>query len=157
AGVLVSLPPMASSSAVPALLAGRLPSSDAASEIVLTDSEAHALGFASPAGAVGTQVNFTATSGALVPSVTPNQVKQPRIVNLLVVGIVSSNYMPSGAPGGLVGNSAMQGDWSDVAQHNGWRGGEFSSITLLADSGASVEALRQRVQELGFQAQTFGD
>src|SRR4029077_6365393 len=70
AGVLVSLPPMASSSAVPALLAGRLPSSDAASEIVLTDSEAHALGFASPAGAVGTQVNFTATSGALVPSVT---------------------------------------------------------------------------------------
>ncbi|HWX74988.1 MAG TPA: ATP-binding cassette domain-containing protein, partial [Solirubrobacteraceae bacterium] len=157
AGVLVSLPPMASSSAVPALLAGRLPSSDAASEIVLTDSEAHALGFASPAGAVGTQVNFTATSGALVPSVTPNQVKQPRIVNLLVVGIVSSNYMPSGAPGGLVGNSAMQGYWSDVAQHNGWRGGEFSSITLLADSGASVEALRQRVQELGFQAQTFGD
>jgi macrolide transport system ATP-binding/permease protein len=157
AGVLVSLPPMASSSVVPALLAGRLPSSDAASEIVLTDSEARALGYASPAGAVGTQVTFTAASGALVPSMTPNQVKQPRIVNLLVVGIVSSNYMPSGAPGGLAGNRAMLNYWSDVAQHNGWKGGEFSSITLLADSGVSVEALRQRVQELGFQSQTFGD
>jgi ABC-type antimicrobial peptide transport system permease subunit len=148
---------MASSSAVPALVAGRLPSSDGAGEIVLTDSEARALGFQSPPGAVGVHVKFTASSGALVPSMTRNQVTNPQGLNLLVVGIVSSNYMPSGAPGGLVGYGAMSTYWGIVAQPNGWRGGEFTDITLLADSGLSVEALRQRVEQLGFQSQTFGD
>src|SRR6202030_3172669 len=44
-----------------------------------------------------------------------------------------------------------------LARANGWRGGEYSTITLLADSGLAVEALQQRVEGLGFQAQTFGD
>lgn len=156
-GVLLSLPPMASSSAVPTLTAGRLPSSDSASEVVLTDSEARSLGFQSPAGAIGTHVKFTAGSGALVPSLTRNQVTKPQSFNLLVVGIVPSDYMPSGAPGGLIGYSAMRGYWSQLAQPNGWSGGEYSSITLLADSGLSVEGLRRRVDALGFQSQTFGD
>ena len=157
AGVVVSLPPMGSSSSLPAVTAGRLPSSDAASEIVLTDTEARALGFDSPPGAVGLHVAFTAVSGSLVPSMTHNQVTQPKAFNLLVVGIVSSNYMPSGAPGGLVGYGAMRNYWTNVAQPNGWKGGEFTSITLLADSGLAVEGLRQRVVQLGFQSQTFGD
>ena len=156
-GVLVSLPPMASTSAAPTLAAGRLPTSDAANEVVLTDSEARALGYRSPAGAMGTHVRFIATSGALVPAMTQNQVTQPLTFELLVVGIVSSDYMPSGAPGGLVGYSAMGTYWHSVAQPNRWTGGEYSSITLLADSGASVGPLQQRVRELGFQSQTFGD
>ncbi|HET7419514.1 MAG TPA: ATP-binding cassette domain-containing protein [Candidatus Dormibacteraeota bacterium] len=156
-GVLVSLPPLASSSSVPAPVAGHLPSSDAASEVVLTDTEARAIGFESPAGAIGTHVRFSAASGALVPSLTRNQVTQPQSFNLMVVGIVSSNYMPSGAPGGLVGYAAMRNYWTNLAQPNGWRGGEYANITLLADSGLSVEGLRQRVEQLGFQSQTFGD
>ena len=157
AGVLVSLPPMASSSSVPTLTAGRLPSSDAAGEIVLTDTEARALGYQSPPGAIGLHVNFTAAYGALVPAMTHNQVTKPQSFNLLVVGIVSSSYMPSGAPGGLVGYGAMRNYWTTVAKPNGWNGGEFTNITLLADSGLSVEGLRQRVEQLGFQSQTFGD
>jgi len=51
----------------------------------------------------------------------------------------------------------MRDYWSRLAQANAWKGGEFSSITLLADSGLSVEGLRQRVDALGFQTQTFGD
>ena len=43
------------------------------------------------------------------------------------------------------------------ARANGWKGGEFSSITLLADSGASVTGCATGVEALGFQAQTFGD
>ena len=157
AGVLLSLPPKASSSTLPALAGGRMPSSDAASEVVLTDSEARSLGFPSPAGAIGTRVKFTAASGALVPSMTRNQVTQPQGFNLLVVGIVSSDYMPSGAPGGLVAYGAIRNYWTDLALPNGWRGGEYQNITLLADSGLSVEGLRHSVEALGFQSQTFGD
>ena len=156
-GVLLSLPPLSSSSTMPALTAGRMPSSDGAGEVVLTDTEAKALGFLAPAEAIGTRVKFTAASGALLPSLTRNQVTQPQTFSLLVVGIVSSNYMPSGAPGGLVGYGAMRNYWTDLAQPNGWKGGEYSDITLLADSGLAVDGLRQRVDALGFQSQTFGD
>ena len=157
AGQLVSLPPTGASSTTPTLIAGRMPSSDAASEVVLTDSEASALGFKFPAGAVGTQVKFSATSGALIPSLTPNLVTQPQSLNLLVVGIVSTDYMPAGAPGGLAPNATMRGYWSNLARPNGWHGGEYASITLLADSGLAVDSLRRRVEALGFQSQTFGD
>jgi putative ABC transport system permease protein len=134
-----------------------MPSSDAASEVVLTDSEAVALGFRSARGIVGTQVKFSATYGGLVPSQTRNQVTQPQTLNLLVVGLVSSNYMPSGAPGGLVPYGTIRNYWTNLAEPNKWKGGEYSSITLLADSGLTVEGLRQHVAALGFQSQTFGD
>ncbi len=157
AGELVSLPPLASSSVRPTLAAGRMPSSDTASEILLTDSEAAVLGYLSPAGAVGKQVKFTATYGSIVPTLLRNQVSKPVIINALVVGIVSGNYMPAAAPGALAPYGLMRTYWSTLAGLNRWKGGEFTSITLLADSGLSVEGLRQRVEALGFQSQTFGD
>jgi len=156
-GALVSLPLLAGSSALPAVSAGRLPSSESSSEILLTDSEAVALGYRSPAGAVGTQVKFSATSGGLVPALVHNPVSRPIVLNLVVVGIVSNNYVPAGAPGALAPYGLMRAYWNNLALANGWKSGEYSSITLLADSGLNVEALRQRVQDLGFQTQTFGD
>jgi len=157
AGQLVSLPMRGSSSAVPTLTAGRLPSSDSAPEVLLTDTEATALGFRSPAAAVGTEVTFTATAGGLVPSATSNKVTKPVDLKLFVVGIVSTNFMPAGAPGGLAPNATMRNYWTNLAQANKWKVGEYTSITLLADSGLSVEGLQQRVTALGFQSQTFGD
>ena len=157
AGALVSLPPLRSSSALPSLAAGRLPSSDAASEVLLTDSEAVALGYRSPPGAVGTHVKFSAMYGDLVPSLARNKVSQPVPLNVLVVGIVSNNYIPAGAPGALAPYGLMRGYWSALAQSSSWKGGEYTGITLLADSGLSVETLRRRVEALGFQSQTFGD
>jgi macrolide transport system ATP-binding/permease protein len=156
-GDLVSLPPLGSSSALPTLTAGRMPSSDRATELLLSDSEARSLGFLSPAGAIGTQVKFTATSGGLSPSLTKNQVTQPSTIAFLVAGIVSSDYMPAGAPGALAPNGLMRSYWSTLAGPNSWKGGEFSSITLLADSGLAVGPLRSSVDALGFQTQTFGD
>jgi macrolide transport system ATP-binding/permease protein len=157
-GALVSLAPVRSSSVMPVLSAGRLPSSDAASEVLLTDSEARALGFLSPGGAIGTQVVYTAASGALiVPGVTRNPVSKPLDLKLLVVGIVSGNAMPAGAPGGMAPYATERDYWAQLARANGWKGGEYSTITLLADSGLAVEALQRRVEGLGFQAQTFGD
>ncbi|TMF37958.1 MAG: ATP-binding cassette domain-containing protein [Chloroflexi bacterium] len=157
AGALVSLPLLKGSSTLPSLIAGRLPRSDSSSEILLTDSEAVALGYRSPPGAIGTQVSFSATFGSLVPTLVRNQVSKPVVLSLLVVGIMSGNYMPAGAPGALVPYEAMRGYWSNLARANAWKGGEYTSITLLADSGLSVEKLRQRVESLGFQSQTFGD
>ncbi len=156
-GALVSLPLLSGSSALPTVSAGRLPSSDSSSEILLTDSEAVALGYASPAGALGKGLLFSPTSGSLVPALIHNSVARPIVLNLTVVGIVSNNYVPAGAPGALAPYGLMRAYWNNLAIANGWKGGEYSSITLLADSGLNVQPLRQRVQDLGFQTQTFGD
>jgi len=156
-GGLASLPPLGSSSALPTPLAGRLPTSDISPEVLLTESEAFALGFQPAAGAVGTQVSFTATSGSLVGSAGSNRATQPVTLKLLVSGIVPSSQLPAGVPGALVPYGVARDYWSAVAQANHWKGGEYSSITLLADSGLAVETLRQDVARLGFQTQTFGD
>jgi ABC-type antimicrobial peptide transport system permease subunit len=157
AGTVISLPPLGASSALPALTAGRLPVSDSAAQVLLTDSEAVALGYASPNSALATHVQFSALSGSVAPGAVRNPATQRVTLDLLVVGIVSTNYLPAGAPGGLVPYRTLTGYWSKMAQQNGWKSGQFSNVTLLADSGLAVEGLRQRIETLGFQSQTFGD
>jgi ABC-type lipoprotein export system ATPase subunit/ABC-type antimicrobial peptide transport system permease subunit len=158
AGALVSLPPLRSSSSMPSLSAGRLPTSDAAKEILLSDTEATALGFLSARSAIGSQLTFSATYGSLqVLGVARNPVTQPTDLKLFVVGITSSNAMPAGAPGGMAPYATVRDYWTQLAQANKWKTGQYSTITLLADSGLNVESLRQRVEALGFQSQTFGD
>ena len=156
-GQLVSLPPLGSSSVRPELVAGRMPGSDTAAEILLTDGEAAALGFPSADGALGIAVTFTATSGNIVPTIVRNEVTKPSTLSLHVVGIVSNNYMPAGAAGALAPYELMRSYWTSLSIPNKWTGGEYTSITLLADSGLTVEPLRKRVESLGFQSQTFGD
>ena len=157
-GALVSLPPLKSSSAMPVLSAGRLPRSDKAGEVLLTDTEASSLGFLSARAAIGTQVVYMASSGVLtVPGVTRNPVTSPIALKLIVVGIVSGNAMPAGAPGGMAPYATERDYWTQLARSNSWKGGEYSTITLLADSGLAVVSLQQRIVALGFQAQTFGD
>src|ERR1700682_5951359 len=158
AGALVSLPPLRSSSGMPTLSAGRLPTSDSAKEVVLSDGEAAALGFIAARGAIGSQVNYSATYGSLqVLGAARNPVTQPLDLKLTVVGIASSNAMPAGAPGGMAPYATVRDYWTQLASTNKWKTGQYSTITLLADSGLTVEGLRQRVEALGFQAQTFGD
>jgi putative ABC transport system permease protein len=154
---VISLPPLKSSSALPVLTAGRLPTSDVATEILLTDSEATALGYRTPRSALATHVTFNATSGNVLPGAKSNAVAKSVPLNLVVVGVISNHYTPAGAPGGMVPYGLLTSHWSKLAKDNGWKGGQFSSITLLADSGLAVEGLRQHVEALGFQSQTFGD
>jgi ABC-type antimicrobial peptide transport system permease subunit len=158
AGALVSLSPKAQSSAPISLLAGQLPFSDSAHEVVLTNTEASALGFLTPYAALNKNIEFNAAYGGLaVPGSTPNSADHPVTLSLLVIGVVSSQSMPAGAPGGLVPYALAGSYWTQVANANGWKRGEFSSVTLLADSGSAVDGLRTQVESLGFQAQTFGD
>ena len=157
-GALVSLPPLGQSSATIPLAAGRLPFSDSAHEILLTNTEAAALGFLTPYDALDKTIVFTAVYGGLaVPGSTPNAATKPVALPMLVVGIVSSQTMPAGTSGGLVPYTVAGSYWTQLAKANGWKRGEFGSITLLADSGTAVEGLRSHVEALGFQAQTFGD
>ncbi len=156
-GALVSLPPRTSSPDM-TLIAGRLPSSDSAVEVLLTDRIAMALGFKNAAAALGSTVDFNSTSGTLVVSGPPvNAVTSPLFISLPVVGVVSSQYMPAGASGALVPYSIAKEYWAKMAQFNGWKTGEFANITLLADSGGAVDTVRKRLETLGFQPQTFGD
>ncbi|HEY5033871.1 MAG TPA: ATP-binding cassette domain-containing protein [Candidatus Dormibacteraeota bacterium] len=158
AGALVSLPPRSQANSTLHLSAGRLPSSDSAPEVLLTDNAAVALGFGNPATALNMPVKFSTLYGVLA---LPGQQKNPAAnhvpLSLTVVGIIPSRFMPAGAAGGMVPDTLAGTYWTQVAQANGWRGGEFATITLLADSGSAVKALSDHVTALGFQAQTFGD
>jgi macrolide transport system ATP-binding/permease protein len=157
-GALVSLPPIGQSSAAIPLAAGRLPFSDSAHEMLLTNTESTALGFPNVYAALGHSVEFTDAYGWLtLPGPAPNSVTHPVKISMLVVGIVSSQTMPAGSPGGLVPYQTAGSYWSQVAKANDWKRGEYNSVTLLADSGAAVDGLRTQVETLGFQAQTFGD
>ncbi len=153
AGALVSLPPRSSSPDIKTM-AGRLPTSDSATEVVLTDRTAIDLGFRNPAYAIGSTIDYNATSGALVVSGPPaNPVSHQLVLPLQVVGIISRQYLPAGASGGMVPYSVAKDYWTRLSLNNGWKGGE----TLLADSAGAVDGLRNRLTSLGFQAQSFGD
>jgi len=157
-GALVSLPPRNQSSPGLAAYAGRLPASDTAREIVITNRTAIALGFPGAAAAIGQTVNFDASAGSLQLAGAPlNTIKSHIVMQLTVVGAISNQFMPGGIAGGLVGYGLADSHWNSLAKVNSWKGGEFASITLLADSGSNVDTLRDRVVSLGFQAQSFGD
>ncbi len=157
-GALVSLPPRGQSSAAIALTHGRLPFSDTAREVLLTNTEATALGFPTASAALGKNIEFSAAYGGLaLPGAAPNTATHAVKLSMLVVGIVSSQSMPAGTPGGLVPYTLAGTYWTQLAKANGWKRGEYSGVTLLADSGTAVDGLRAHVEALGFQAQTFGD
>jgi ABC-type lipoprotein export system ATPase subunit len=157
-GSIVSLPPRGQANPALVPTAGRLPASDSALEILLTDSEAVVLGFPTPASALGANLVVSATYGVLaLPGMERNPAVHRVPLQVKVVGVVPSRYIPGGAAGALVPYTLAGSYWSQLAQANRWKGGEFSSITLLADSGSAVNGLRDRIVSLGFQAQTFGD
>ncbi|HEX3509038.1 MAG TPA: ATP-binding cassette domain-containing protein [Candidatus Dormibacteraeota bacterium] len=157
-GSLVSLPPRSQAPGNLTLSAGRLPSSDSAPEVLLTDTQAVALGFTNPADALGTAVRFSPLYGVLaLPGRQSNPAANHLPLQATVVGIVPSRFMPAGASGAMVPYALAGGYWSQLAQANGWRGGEYSTVTLLADSGSAVSGLRDQVTSMGFQAMTFGD
>src|SRR4029077_7016352 len=154
-GALVSLPPKSSSPDIKTI-AGRLPTSDSATEVVLTDRTAVGPGFCNPAWAIGSTVDYNATSGTLVVSGPPaNPVSHQLVLPLQVVGIISRQYIPAGSGGGMVPYSVAKEYWTRLSLNNGWKTGEFANITLLADSGGAVDGLRNRLTSLGFPAPSF--
>ena len=142
---LIALAPRARWSVTPALLAGSMPISDYTNQVVLSSSEASALGFGDAASAIGKTVTFKVAA------------TKTATITLVVAGVVSDLAMPAGTSGGLAPYGLMTGQWTAAAALNHWTKGEFSSITVLADSEAAVDGVRDRLAALGFQAESTGD
>src|SRR6266581_1055177 len=142
---LIALAPRAQWDGSVRLIAGSMPTSDTAQEVVLSAREAVALGFTNPRAAVGTTITFK------------DAAQKPVLLTLRVAGVAADASLPAGVAGGLAPYRLMTDHWAAAATANNWKTGEFTAITLLVDSGPNVAGVRDRVQRLGFQATATGD
>ena len=142
---LQALPPRSRWDGSVQLIAGSMPSSDAAHQVVLSAREAALLGFGSPRDALGSTLTFK------------DSAKKPVSLSLVVVGVAADAALPPGVAGGLVPYALLTDHWSDVAAANGSKTGEFGAITVLVDSATDVAGVRAGITKLGFQAVTSSD
>ena len=142
---LQALPPRSRWDGSVLLIAGSMPSSDAAHQVVLTAREAALLGFGTPRAALGSTLTFN------------DSAKRPVSLSLVVVGVAADAALPPGVAGGLVPYALLTNHWSDVAAANSLKTGEFGAITVLVDSATDVAGVRAGITKLGFQAVTSSD
>ena len=142
---LIALPPRAQWDGSVRLIAGSMPLSDTAQQVVLSAREAVALGFTVPRDAIGSTITFK------------DDAKKPVLLYLTVVGVAADASLPAGTAGGLVPYRLMTDHWAATAAANNWKTGEFTAITLLVDAGPNVAGVKDRVEKLGFQATATGD
>ena len=142
---LQALPPRSRWDGSVQLIAGSMPSSDAAHQVVLTAREAALLGFGTPRAALGSTLTFK------------DSAKKPVSLSLVVVGVAADAALPPGVAGGLVPYALLTNHWSDVAAANSLKTGEFGAITVLVDSATDVAGVRAGITKLGFQAVTSSD
>jgi len=142
---LIGLAPRAQWDGSVRLIAGSMPTSDTAQQVVLSAREAVALGFISPRDAIGSTITFK------------DAAQKPVLLYLTVVGVAADASLPAGVAGGLAPYQLTTDHWAATAKANNWKTGEFTAITLLVDSGPNVAAVRDGVERLGFQATATGD
>src|SRR5258706_2439728 len=142
---LIALAPRAQWDGSVRLIAGSMPTSDTAQQVVLSAREAVALGFVSPRDAIGSTITFK------------DAAQRPVLLSLTVVGVAADSSLPAGVAGGLAPYQLTTDHWAATAKANNWKTGEFTAITLLVDSGPNVAAVRDGVERLGFQATATGD
>jgi len=142
---LQALPPRSRWDGSAQLIAGSMPSSDAANQVVLSAREAALLGFGTPRAALGTTLTFK------------DSAKKPLSLSLVVVGVAADAALPPGVAGGLVPYALLTYHWSDVAAANNSKTGEFGAITVLVDSAGDVAGVKAGITKLGFQAVTSSD
>ncbi|HLQ61107.1 MAG TPA: ATP-binding cassette domain-containing protein [Candidatus Acidoferrales bacterium] len=154
-GVLVSLEPVRYQPPLNSrlLLAGRLPASNSAPEVVLSADAVRQLGFDVPQQALGRTVLFQGRyNGVVLPGSKQAPAAQTLTLPLTVVGIARSGPLPIDLHGGSVPYDVATKYWSRMAQANGWPADEFQRLTLLADSPDNVEVVRDEARAAGFPA-----
>jgi ABC-type antimicrobial peptide transport system permease subunit len=152
--VLASLPPVShQAEARPiSLVAGRLPSSDSALEVVLSSGEVATLGFANSA-VLGQTVAFDGLFNGVAPD-GGKPAARPVALKLTVVGVSRSAPVAGNLEGGSIPYETATKYWAVLAQANGWQGDSFQSLTLDADSTANVDSVLAAVRKAGYPAQT---
>ncbi|HEY4027788.1 MAG TPA: ATP-binding cassette domain-containing protein [Candidatus Dormibacteraeota bacterium] len=155
-GAVVGLPPQkARSPRSDILVAGRLPAADDADEIVLTGDQARKFGWANPADALGKRVRFTGLYPGPPAAGGPAATKAVQRL-WTVVGVAS------GAPGGDPTWALLPYDTAnrftlEMRSTNNWTRDPYVGITLVADSLAHVNAVRDESQQAGYSATTNED
>jgi ABC-type lipoprotein export system ATPase subunit/ABC-type antimicrobial peptide transport system permease subunit len=140
------------------LAAGRYQSSDTAQEAVVSDAFVKKIGL-NARTALGTEVIFRGIfsgfpqPGSGVPPAT-NLIP----LTLKIVGVSTAG--PAGG-GGFLGITApyqtVTKYWSAMAKANDWKADEFGSLSLISDSPANADRVRDEVKKLGYPAQSAGD
>ena len=153
---VVGLPPQrAHSPRADILVAGRLPSTDSADEIVLTADQVRKFGWG-PGDAIGRKVRFTGLYPGPPGAGGAAAAKPQQLPPLTVVGVAS------GAPGGdpnwaLLPYDLANGFTASMRSANSWTRDPYVGITLVADSLAHVTAIRDEAQQAGYSATTNED
>ena len=141
------------------LAAGRFPSSDTANEVVLAPSTVAKLGL-KPSTAIGQKITFYGQyPGFFVGGGGQTAATVSLPIELTIVGVFSNagNIGGGAAEFITVPYTTATGYWDRMAKANQWTADEFNSITLIAESPGTVDAVAKEVKDLGYQATTVSD
>lgn len=141
------------------LAAGNFPSSDTANEVVLSPNTVSKLGLKT-SNAVGQKITFYGQyPGFFVGGGGQTAATVSLPLELKIVGVFSNagNIGGGGAEFITVPYAASIGYWGRMAKANQWTADEFNTITLIAESPGTVDAVAKEVKDLGYQATTTSD
>jgi macrolide transport system ATP-binding/permease protein len=154
--VLVSMPPRA---ALPPQQArdigfGRLPKSDEAAEVVISEQQARRLGYA-PSTAPGHKIEFRARySGLPLAGSAAEAAAQQPPLTLTVAGVTRGRPLGVDIEGGSAPYKVVLAYRNQVAEANGWKAEPFRALVLEADSPGNAHLVRDEALSAGYQAQT---
>ena len=141
------------------LAAGNFPSSDSASEILLSVEAAGKLGY-SPGAAIGQRVTFYGQYPGFFIGGTGQKVATVSLpLDLTIVGVVTNATNIGGGSATLVSApyTTSTAYWERMAKANQWTADEFNTITLISESSGTVDRVAREAKDLGYQATTTSD
>jgi macrolide transport system ATP-binding/permease protein len=141
------------------LAAGNFPTSDNANEVLISGDTATKLGY-TPSSAVGKKITFHGQyPGYFIGGAGQTAASTSLPIDLTIVAVLSNagNIGTSGAYFMAVPYATSTGYWERMAKANNWTADEYTSITLVADSSGTVDAVAREVKDLGYQATTNSD
>ncbi len=141
------------------LAAGNFPTSDNANEVLISGDTATKLGY-TPSSAVGKKITFHGQyPGYFIGGAGQTAASTSLPIDLTIVAVLSNagNIGTSGAYFMAVPYATSTSYWERMAKANTWTADEFTSITLVADSSGTVDAVAKEVKNLGYQATTNSD
>jgi ABC-type lipoprotein export system ATPase subunit/ABC-type antimicrobial peptide transport system permease subunit len=141
------------------LVAGSLPSSDSANEVMITADTASKIGFR-PSDVIGHELTFYGQySGYFIGEAGQKAASVTIPLVLTIVGVTTNapNIGNGTATFLSVPYTKSTSYWQQMAKANSWTADEFSSIALIAESSGIVDAVAKEVKDLGYPATTGSD
>jgi ABC-type antimicrobial peptide transport system permease subunit len=133
---------------------GRLPKSDEAAEVVISEQQARRLGYA-PSTAPGHKIEFRARySGLPLAGSAAEAAAQQPPLTLTVAGVTRGRPLGVDIEGGSAPYKVVLAYRNQVAEANGWKAEPFRALVLEADSPGNAHLVRDEALSAGYQAQT---